>query len=721
MLCAMSSDEKRGSQRPIGRPRVPPGPLADLKALLYELYLEAGTPRLDQIEEWLASIPRDASPGQATVARIIGGATMPPSYADLEIVVRVLARAALWDPDDAVRRARDLWVAARMAVPAGVPLAGITDPFALEVHRPVELGDASAVLPPLPPYVRRPHDDLLDRVVRKAADGESGIAVLVGGSSTGKTRACWEALEPLRQARGWRLWHPIDPGRPRAALRELSAVGPRTVIWLNEAQEYVARDEGERVAAGLRELLRNPARGPVLVLATLWPAHWADLARPATGADPHGHARELMAAHDIPVPDAFTPADLQVAIQARDPRLDAAAKAEDRQVTQFLAGIPELLARYRNAPAAAEALIHAAMDARRLGTGLHIPLALLGSAAPGYLTDSEWDRVGENWLQHALDYAATPCNGLPGVLTPVNTSTPRNQRPGHPAAQVAPGPLYRLADYLDQLGRIHRAEHIPPVDFWASVAAHANDIDLVGLGVAALCRGLHRDAAQIFKRAIAHQAADAARLLVTHMHSVHPGDFRPASYAAAKADVSDPGAVASLLEKMREMKADQQLVVLAERAAGETALDDPSGVARLLHSMRYAKADEQVATLLERDPAASVLLNKPGALAEFLRELKASRADHQVHVLLGRDVAGQVTLEDPARVGDLLTQLQSSGAGEQAASLAKRAAADTPLDNTWGLGGLLEALRAVGSLEEVAVLARRAVICLEISGQRICG
>ena len=33
---------------------------------------------------------------------------------------------------------------------------------------------------------------------------------------------------------------------------------------------------------------------------------------------------------------------------------------------QFLAGAPELLARYRNAPPAAGALIHAAMDARRL-------------------------------------------------------------------------------------------------------------------------------------------------------------------------------------------------------------------------------------------------------------------------------------------------------------------------------------------------------------------
>ena len=48
-------------------------------------------------------------------------------------------------------------------------------------------------------------------MVKAAAEGSSGIAVLVGGSSTGKTRACWEALQLLRdQKPGWRLWHPID-------------------------------------------------------------------------------------------------------------------------------------------------------------------------------------------------------------------------------------------------------------------------------------------------------------------------------------------------------------------------------------------------------------------------------------------------------------------------------------------------------------------------------
>jgi hypothetical protein len=81
---------------------------------------------------------------------------------------------------------------------AGRPLGEVSDPFALEVHRPVQPEDAPGGLPELPAYVPREHDRVLAQVVQAAAEGRSGVAVLVGGSSTGKTRACWEALGLLR-------------------------------------------------------------------------------------------------------------------------------------------------------------------------------------------------------------------------------------------------------------------------------------------------------------------------------------------------------------------------------------------------------------------------------------------------------------------------------------------------------------------------------------------
>jgi hypothetical protein len=171
-------------------------------------------------------------------------------------------------------------IPARTTQPLGRPVHELTDPFALEVHRAID-APGGTLLPVLPAYIQRDHDRRLQEIVNQAVEGRSAAAVLIGGSSTGKTRACWEAVQALPH--DWRLWHPIDPSRPEGAADALSAVGPRTVIWLNEAQHYLltpANSLGERVAAGLRELLRDPARGPVLLLGTIWPEYWATLTSP---------------------------------------------------------------------------------------------------------------------------------------------------------------------------------------------------------------------------------------------------------------------------------------------------------------------------------------------------------------------------------------------------------------------------------------------------------
>ena len=189
--------------------------------------------------------------------------------------------------------------------------------------------------------------------------------------------------------------------------------------------------------------------------------------------------RDLLAGDDITVPAALTPAQVQQLTGAQDPRLAVAANAakEDGQVIQFLAGAPELLARYRNAPPAARVLIDTAMDARRLGMGAGLPQAFLEAAAPGYLTDDQWDGLGEDWLGQALAYAAVPCNGARGPLTRIRPrpSAFRTRKSGPGADSGQPegspsGPLYRLADYLDQLGRAERESKLPPPSFWARLA-----------------------------------------------------------------------------------------------------------------------------------------------------------------------------------------------------------------------------------------------------------
>ena len=598
---------------------------------------------------------------------------------------------------------------------AGRPLEEVTDPFVLEVHRPVQPEDAPAGLPVLPPYVLREHDQVLGQVVRAAADGRSGIAVLVGGSSVGKTRACWEALALLRDRDPpWRLWHPIDPSRPDAALAELRGIGPRTVVWLNEAQFYLDPAEaglGEKVAAGLRELLRDPGRAPVLVLATMWPRFWDTLtARPADGEDQHAQARELLAGHDITVPAAFTPAQLDQLARAADVRMAlAATSARDGEAIQFLAGAPELLARYRNAPPAAAALIDAAMDARRLGMEAGLPQAFLEAAVPGYLTGAQWDALGEDWLEQALAYTAVPCQGARGPLTRIGRPASRAvlDRGDQSGALVAPaGPLYRLADYLDQHGRAHRASQIPPVEFWSAAAAHAAPGDQATLGGAAHARGLYRAAAQLHKNAAAAGNPRAVSYLSDPPACLR-ADPRPAHWAAAHTPLDDPRGVASLLFSLREAGADEQATALAGRAAAHMSLDDPRGVAYLLESLRQAGAGEQAAALLARDPAAHTPLDDPTAVAYLLGSLQRAGAGEQAAALAGR-AAAHTPLDNQSGLSLLLGSLQRAGAGEQAAALAGRAAAGTPLDDPAGVASLLDSLRGAGAGEQAAALAGRA-------------
>ncbi len=584
-------------------------------------------------------------------------------------------------------------------------LTEVTDPFDLEVHRPLRVDGPQRELPALPAYVPREHDQTLAEVVQDAVVGRSGIAVLVGGSSTGKTRACWEALEPLRaQTEQWRLWHPIDPSRPQAALRGLSLIGRRTVIWLNEAQEYLNPSDGlgEEVAAGLRTLLRDSTRAPVLVLATLWGEHWNTLAaRPAEGAnDAHAQARELLKDRDISVPSAFTGEQVRQILAAADPRLSQAAEmAEDGQVVQFLAGAPALLARYRHAPATAAALIAAAMDARRLGMGIALPLAFLEQAAPGYLTDAEWDQFGtDGWLQRALDYTEQWHNGIRGPLTPIRP------RPGDPEAAGAPP--YRLADYLEQHGRHSRRGVIPPTRFW-NAAHHGAPDDLPTLAQAAADRGLLRAAAGLRRHAVAHGSSCEAAILVRDLHALHPHDPLPAQWASTYASVHDPRAVADLLDALRSTGADdRQVAMLADRAAAGVPLDEPIAVARLLDALRLTGQDRQFTDLADR-AAASAPLHDPIGVGSLLKALQKGGASRYAAALADR-AAADITLDKPHLVKHLLQVMRSTdGLGRQFAVLATRAANGVSLHNPYTVAGLLRQFLWASATQQITVLVHR--------------
>ncbi|MEU6369947.1 hypothetical protein ABZ876_30500 [Streptomyces sp. NPDC046931] len=346
--------------------------------------------------------------------------------------------------------------------------------------------------------------------MQRAAEGVSQLAVLVGESSSGKTRACWEAVQALPGK--WRLWHPFAPSRPEAALRDLGHVRPCTVVWLNEIQHCLltaTKTLGERVAAGLHLLMHDPERAPVLVLGTAWPEHWATITTPprVKETDQHPQARALLTATGtaIVVPDRFSEADLRSLQTAayNDPRLAYAAQhAEQGHITQYLAGAPALIDRYRTGPPGAKALIEAAMDARRLGHGPALPLTLLEAAADGYLTNHQRDLLSDDWLERALAYAAAPLYGIRGALTPI--------RPVGAQPALA-HPHYLLADYLENYGRTVRGSTPAPASLWTALTDHASRTDLPTLARSASDRGLMKLAVQLWT--VAAAAGDSTACL----------------------------------------------------------------------------------------------------------------------------------------------------------------------------------------------------------------
>lgn len=360
-------------------------------------------------------------------------------------------------------------------------LIGEWEPHDLEAHpagpRQTASDAGAPGTPALPGYVLREHDRVLAEAVRDTAAGRSRIVILVGTSSTGKTRPCWEAVQPLAE-KGWRLWHPFDPTRAEAALEDLRRVQPCTVVWLNEAQHYLSdRAAGERIAAAVHRLLVTPERGPVLVLGTLWPeyVHQYTALPVPNEEDPHSRVRELLSGHTLTVPDAFDATALAAATAlAKDGDhllADALTRASsDERITQDLAGAPELLNRYQHASPATRALLEAAMDARRLGVGLHLSQAFLIDAAPDYLSQADYDQLTDDWTEQAFATLAQPVHGK---QAPLRRTTPRaTRRPPIPSfradtpASPPTGPVFRLADYLEQHGRSTRSRLCPPASFW---------------------------------------------------------------------------------------------------------------------------------------------------------------------------------------------------------------------------------------------------------------
>ncbi|WP_406430065.1 helix-turn-helix domain-containing protein [Streptomyces sp. NBC_00631] len=581
------------------------------------------------------------------------------------------------------------------------------EPHALEVHpagpSAQQAGSGSPEQRVLPGYVRREHDQVLCDVVRQAGEGLSRMKVLVGSSSTGKTRACWEAVQPLA-GKGWRLWHPFDPTRAEAALEDLHRVRPRTVVWLNEAQHYFGDGpSGERIAAAIHSLLIQPERGPVLVLGTLWPEYAAEYtALPVPGRpDPHSRVRELLTDHTLTIPDAFDSSALATAdvlAEAGDGLLAGAltrARADGR-VTQDLAGAPELLRRYEHGTPASKAVLEAAMDARRLGVGLHIPQAFLTDAAIDYLTDNEYDQLAPDWAEQVFAQLAHLVHGKQAPLRRT-TPRPRHHPAGSPPLATAipsPGPVFRLADYLEQHGRKNRRRLCPPASFWHAAHTHLTDPHALN-NLAQEAEDRHRLQWAHYLR---HRAADhghpGAWVRLTEIQE-RSGDRKGAETLAQQAAVHGyPGALYRLAQ-IREKAGDGQSAESFFQQAADRG--DPHALYRLADMRGRSGARQGVEALYQQ----AADRGHPGALYR-LTEIREKAGDRQGAETLAQQAADDGDPRALARLADMRVR---SGNREGAETLYQQAA---DRGNPGALYHLAQIREKAGDREGVETLYQQA-------------
>ncbi|MFJ8011283.1 hypothetical protein [Streptomyces sp. NPDC096339] len=557
-------------------PRLRPGPLRSLKLRLHTLYMAAGAPSVLGIAERVAA--DDALPGapsKDTVHRLLGGAQLV-SLEDTVSVAAVLAAAAGEDPSVVDAEVRALWVRAGQERGAVLRPAGRWDPLRLGVH-PAPDSDGSADVD-LPTYLERPHDiTLRGRLAQASRSGAAVFVLLVGRSTTGKTRSVYEAVR--EELPDWPVLVPADA----VELAEWAAqdgVDGRTVLWLDEIQRFLSGAAGEEAARALLRLQDEVT--PLAVVGTIWPEHLRQLTEgfdrsSETGSTAGHYVRALLTGRHtvIQVPDTL-PARLPglAGAAARDPRVAAALRAagSSGRMLQHLTAGPELVRRWESGPdhwfgAAEHAVLTAALEARRLGHAGAVPTRFLNEAAAAFMDPAARATARPDWFATALDSLVSAHGSGPPALVA------ERHRPG-----VGAPDGYRPDDYLEQHVRRVRAHIVPPAGFWEAARWARSGDDAHALAAAAADRRRYAVALPLYRRAVELGAgrARAAWAVLRELtdgpeaaQEVAAGDARAwAALGVAREDREGPAAARSAYERAAELGDTWSWAALARLAEG---------------------------------------------------------------------------------------------------------------------------------------------------------
>ncbi|MCO1575154.1 hypothetical protein M8C13_05195 [Crossiella sp. SN42] len=391
----------------------------------------------------------------------------------------------------------------------------------------------------LPSYVVRDHDvDLRERL--RAVSISGGFLILVGGSSTGKSRSLSEAVREVLP--DWNILFAHDAD----TIREVAeAIPPRTVVWLDDtpSEKFLADVNGLR-AVDVLSLIGRGENAPVVVVDTLWSSRYLEIielpsltipgadTRNSQLVDRNRNAREVLSLAQavLEIPDQFSHLERSRAqAEAGDSRISRALNDRYFGFTQSLAGAPQQVHRWRYAQPYSKAIINAAIDARRVNVRGPLGIEFLKNAAYGYLSDSQCAAVSIDWFETALaDLRISPGdNSSPLVAVSVSASET--------------GGGYDVADYLLEYAQRKRFYEPIPELVWESLAKFIqNPSDVRRLAGDADSRRLYHYAEKFNKISVKFGGHDASRYLVgLYSRQGRVEEAMPHIHAIASSQASD--------------------------------------------------------------------------------------------------------------------------------------------------------------------------------------
>jgi eukaryotic-like serine/threonine-protein kinase len=274
----------------------------------------------------------------------------------------------------------------------------------------------------MPAFISRDVTPKLCEAVRR-----DRFVLLVGESTSGKTRAAYEAIRT--QFPDYRLIHPAGREAIPAAVQVARETTP-SVLWLDDLERFLGADG--LTGAAVNGILTLPDRTRC-VLATMRAEEYAKYAgRPGHDDNPGREAvrrgwEVLRLATRLTVPRAWSSDELGRAAEHRhDPRVREALDHSDRfGVAEYLAAGPQLFADWEDAWAPgthprAAALVLAAVDARRVGMHRPLQLTMLERLHGHYLQQRGGQLLRPESLEDALAWATMPLHATSSLLLPAD-------------------------------------------------------------------------------------------------------------------------------------------------------------------------------------------------------------------------------------------------------------------------------------------------------------